>query len=78
MRTSTTLDSLTDSIPAPLSGTHSKETLGALAVVHTKGAPICHCCGCTEDVATDQYGESLCTECQERASGDTWFDTGGG
>jgi hypothetical protein len=89
MRTSATLlNSLTDSIPAPLSGLRARETLdGPLlaqpSVVHTgavhpKSALMCHCCGGIENVTADQYGETLCSECQERASGDTWFDTGGG
>jgi hypothetical protein len=72
-----TFETFSDSSTGPLSGFRSK---GAMRHpdVYSLPATECLCCGSMEGLHADQYGETLCAECQERASGDTWFETGGG
>lgn len=78
MQNPATLRSLTDSVPAPISSSRLRDPGATNSDINHKHSLHCHCCGGSDKVTTDQYGETLCADCQERASGDTWFDMGGG
>ncbi len=46
-------------------------------VKHRMGPVQCDCCGLANHLRTDSYGQTLCVYCEERASGDSWFELGG-
>ena len=42
------------------------------------GATHCECCGLTRHLRTNEYEQTLCIYCAERATADGWFELGEG
>ncbi|HEX2735966.1 MAG TPA: hypothetical protein VHM70_30405 [Polyangiaceae bacterium] len=75
MGTSSLLATLIDAFQSPKSGVRARITGDQFEPMLDER---CQFCGITSELAVDQYGQTSCSDCMERGSGDAWFDVGGG